>query len=248
MAVKCDKIILNPTNARTVKVTGGTRSIKVHKYKNKIVSLELPDDKVIALEQTISIKNKSYKVNIIKQNFVSDIVLYELLVAERTKSTLFALPMLGGERKLYFYDNLLINCFIGVPDHEGCIALLYRWSGDPLFHKFEAAVKEFSNYIDSYVPDENMEFIMFLFDVPKRHTTNYKKFINGEYSKLTARYKEDILKFHGLDITSQLGQIIFKSEKRKLMLENTLNMKLDDDAELYSIIDSNEIFNPKYYL
>ena len=93
-----------------------------------------------------------------------------------------------------------------------------------------------------------MEFIMFLFDVPKRHTTNYKKFINGEYSKLTARYKEDILKFHGLDITSQLGQIIFKSEKRKLMLENTLNIKLDDDAELYSIIDSNEIFNPKYYL
>ena len=60
--------------------------------------------------------------------------------------------------------------------------------------------------------------------------------------------KEEILKFHGMDITSQLGQIIFKSEKRKLMLENTLNVKLDDDAELYSIIDANEIFNPKYYL
>lgn len=248
MAVKCDKIILNPTNARTVKVTGGTRSIKAHKYNDKIVSLELPGDKIIALEQTISIKEKSYKVNIIQKSFISDIILYELLIAERTKSTLFALPMLGGERKLYFYDNLLINCFIGTPDHEGCIALLYRWSGDPLFHKFELALQEFSNYRDSYFTDKNMEFIMFVFDVPKRHTTNYKKFINGEYSKLTSKYKEDILKFHGVDITSQLGQIIFKSDKRKSMLENTLNVKLDDNAELYSVIDTNEFFNPKYYL
>ena len=32
------------------------------------------------------------------------------------------------------------------------------------------------------------------------------------------------------------------------MLENTLNVKLDDNAELYSVIDTNEFFNPKYYL
>ena len=248
MPVKCDKIILNPTNARTIKITGGTRSIRAHRHDDKIVSLELPEDRIFSLGQTIKVKKKRYKINIIKQIFVGNVILYELIVSERTKSTLFVLPMLGGERKLYFYDNLLINCFIGLPDHEGCIALLYRWSGDPLFDKFEKALKKFSNYITDYVPDKHSELIMFVFDVPKKHIKNYKKFLNGKYSELSAEYKENTLKFHGLDITSQLGQILFQSEKRRIKLENTLNVKLSEDAELYSILDEKEKFNPKYYL
>tara|TARA_R110000822_G_scaffold101204_1_gene227398 strand:+ start:850 stop:1596 length:747 start_codon:yes stop_codon:yes gene_type:complete len=248
MPVKCDKIILNPINARTIKITGGTRSIKAHRHNDKIVSLEMPEDRMFTLGQTISVKKKRYKINIIKQMFIGDVVLYELIVAERTKSTLFVLPMLGGERKLYFYDNLLINCFIGIPDHEGCIALLYRWSGDPLFHKFERVLKEFSNYVTDYVVDKHSQLIMFVFDVPKKHIKNYKKFLTGKYSELTPEYKENMLKFHGLDITSQLGQIIFKSKKRKSKLENTLKVKLDNDAELFSILDDKEIFNSKYYL
>ena len=247
MPVKCEKAILNPTDARTVKITGGTKAIISHKYKGKIVSLEFPDGSVISLEQTINIKKRPYKVNIIKKAFVGNTLVYELSVAEKTKSTLFALPMLGGERRLFFYDNLLINCFIGVPDHEGCIALLYRWSGDPLFLKFENALKQFRNYLDSY--DVSETFIMFVFDVPTKHIKNYKSFITGKYSKFSSDYKTQILKFHGMDINSQLAQIVYKNEKRKKRLEHTLNVKLDDKAELYSILNKNqEIFDPNYYL
>ena len=155
--------------------------------------------------------------------------------------------MLGGERRLFFYDNLLINCFIGLPNHEGCIALLYRWSGDPLFLKFENALKQFRNYLDSYDVSETL--IMFIFDVPIKHIKNYKYFITGKYSKFSSNYKTKILKFHGLDINSQLAQIIHKNEKRKKRLENTLNVTLDSNAELYSILDEKqEIFDPNYYL
>jgi hypothetical protein len=247
MPVKCEKAILNPTDARTIKITGGTKTIVSHKYKDKIVSLEFPDGTVISLEQTITVKKRPYKVNIIKKTFVGNTLVYELSVAEKTKSTLFALPMLGGERRLFFYDNLLINCFIGTPDHEGCIALLYRWSGDPLFLKFENALKQFGNYLDSYDVSETL--IMFVFDIPTKHIENYKSFISGKYSEFNSAYKTKILKFHGMDINSQLAQIMYKSEKRKKRLETTLNVTLDENAELYSILDKKqEIFDPNYYL
>ena len=245
MQVKCKTIILNPADARTIKVTGGTKAIKTHKYENEIVCLEMPKY-TISTGETISVKNRKYKVNIIKELYAGNTLFYELYVAKQTKSSLFVLPMLGGERKLFFYNNLLINAFIGLPNHEGCIALLYRWSSDPLFLKFEKAIEQFRNYIGT--EDISNDFVMFIFDVPIKHIDNYKKFINGEYSKFDETYKSKILKFHGMNIDTQVGQILYKSEKRKKRLEHMLGMDLDESAELFSIIDDSEIFNPKYYL
>jgi hypothetical protein len=247
MSVKCDTVIFHPTNARTVRLTGGTKSIKAHSFNNEIVSLEIPSDLVISIGETISVKGKQYKINTIKKLYIGHTLIYEFYVAKPTKSNIFVIPMLGGERKLFFYDTHLINTFIGLPNHEGCIALLYRWSGDPLFLKFENALKQFRSFIDCEDVSENMT--MYIFDVPKKHIKNYKNFINGNYSRLTPEYKTKILQFHGMNIDSQVGQIIFKSEKRKQRLETTLGCKLDDDAELYSIMDPKfEIFNPKYYI
>lgn len=245
MQVKCKTIILNPIDARTIKVTGGTKAIKTHKYEEEIVCLEMPEY-TISTGEVISIKERKYKVNIIKELYVGNTLFYELCLAKQTKSSLFALPMLGGERKLFFYNNLLVNAFIGLPDHEGCIALLYRWSGDPLFLKFEKAIEQFRNYIGTQ--DISNEFVMFIFDVPTKHIDNYKKFITGKYSEFNETYKAKILQFHGMNVDGQIGQILHKSEKRKKRLEHMLGMSLDESAELYSIIDDSEIFNPKYYL
>ena len=245
MQVRCKTIILNPTDARTIRVTGGTKAIKAHKYENEIVCLELPKYS-ISLGESFSVKDRRYKVNIIKKLYVGNALFYELCMAKQTKSSLFVLPMLGGEKNLFFYNNLLVNCFIGIPDHEGCIALLYRWSGDPLFLKFEKAIKQFRNYVDSC--DISSELVMFIFDVPKKHVKNYKKFIDGKYSKLSDEYKTKILKFHGMNIDSQMAQILYKSKKRKKRIEHNLGIPLDDSAELFSIIDDFEVFNPNYYL
>ena len=51
-----------------------------------------------------------------------------------------------------------------------------------------------------------------------------------------------------MNIDGQIGQILFKSEKRRARLEHMLGVTLDDSAELLSIIDDSEVFNPKYYL
>tara|TARA_R100001594_G_scaffold87078_1_gene121479 strand:+ start:860 stop:1600 length:741 start_codon:yes stop_codon:yes gene_type:complete len=246
MPVKCETVIFNIMNARTLRLTGGTKSIKTHKFNEEIVSLEIAD-KVISLGETISVKNNKFKVNLITKKYIGNVLVYELHVAKQTKSNIFVLPMLSGERKLFFYDTHLVNTFIGVDDYTNCIVLLYKWSTDPLFLKFEEAIKKFRNY-KTYI-DVSETLVSYIFDVPKKHKKNYKNFINGKYSELEPSYKTQLLKFHGMNIDGQIGQILFKSEKRKQRLETKLGCKLDDKAELYSIIDPKfEIFNPNYYI
>ena len=38
------------------------------------------------------------------------------------------MPMLGGGRKLFFWNKLFLNCFIKIEDDKYCIALLYHFS------------------------------------------------------------------------------------------------------------------------
>jgi hypothetical protein len=246
MPVKCKTVLFNILNARTVRLTGGTKAINPHIFNNEIVSLEMPKDKIISLGETVSVKNKKYRINCIDKSYKGNVLVYDLHISKPNKSNIFILPMLSGERNLYFYNTHLVNVFVGTVEHEGCIALLYRWSKDPLFLKFEAAIKQFRSYIDM---EDHDQFVLYLFDVPMGQTKNYKRFLNGKYSELSTKYKTQLLKFHGMDIDSQIGQILFKSEKRKHRLETMLGCMLDDDAELYSIIDpKTELFNPKIYI
>ena len=89
---------------------------------------------------------------------------------------------------------------------------------------------------------------MFIFNVPKKHKINYQKCVEGKYSEFDPEYKEQILNFHSSDISSSLGHILFKSKHRKLKLEQELNIELNTDAELFSVLDLElETFNPNYY-
>ena len=78
---------------------------------------------------------------------------------------------------------------------------------------------------------------MFVFDIPKKHKTNYKKFCSGKYSKLSKTYKIDILDFHDLEVDGEVGQILFQSPKRKQIMEEKLGVILDEDSELLSIME-----------
>tara|TARA_R110000744_G_scaffold321025_1_gene427130 strand:- start:476 stop:766 length:291 start_codon:yes stop_codon:yes gene_type:complete len=89
---------------------------------------------------------------------------------------------------------------------------------------------------------------MFIFSVPKKHEDNYEKCVEGKYSEFNPEYKEQILTFHSSDISSSLGHILFKSKDRRLELEKELNIELNTDAELFSILNIElETFNPNYY-
>jgi hypothetical protein len=246
MAIKCKELVYTPINALSFRITGGTQTLTPHKIDNVIQSLEGSDGLNISLGLTIEVKKIKYNVNIIEETVAGKTIYYTISMSKRTKSSTFVMPMLSGTKDLYFWNRLFVNCFIATEEDKNCIALLYRWSSDPLFIKFEKALSKFSIFKRKYDPSPN--YVMFIFDVPKKHLRNYKKFLKGQYSKFSTSYKGVLLDFHDAEVGEELGQILFKSPKRRKALEYKLDIELPEDSELLSIIDiEKETYNPEIY-
>ena len=142
---------------------------------------------------------------------------------------------------------MFVNAFIGVENQHDCIGLLYRFSGSSVFLKFEQALKKFKSF--KTVLDPSPYYVLFVFNVPVKFQNDYINFIKGKYSKLSPELKENILKFHGEDNNSSIGQILYKSKKRRLRLEEAVGESLPIDAELLDIPDLNiEIYDKDIYL
>lgn len=247
MSIKCAEVIFTPVSPLTVKLSGGTSLIVPHKIDDEIVSLEMPNDYTIPLKQCVKIKGLPYKINIIEKSKINKTLTYNLKIAERNKSSLFILPMLGGNRAVFLYNKQFINAFIGDDENKDKIILLYRYSADPLYYKFEKFLENFRDFLKSYNPDPYHS--VFIFKIPEIHEKNFEKFKNGQYSKMNDLYKLRILDFHGMEIDNILGQILFKSDERKKSLESKLGLKLEKNSELLSIINSEEeILDLDYYL
>jgi|TARA_R110001592_G_scaffold184971_2_gene428890 hypothetical protein len=252
MVTQCDELVYTPVNALTFKITGNTLCLKpVYNDKKHIIALKGPEDILIDLGLTVLVRKLKYKVNIIERIpneilSISNKVEYHISMAKRTKASTFLMPMLPGTKKLYFWNKLFINCFIGTDEDNRCIALLFRWSSDLRFIKFEKLLSTFKMFRRRY--DPNPHLVMFIFDIPKGYAKDYRAFTTGKYSKMSREYKIDILDFHDADIQDEIGQIIFKSSKRKDLLEEKLGAVLPEGSELLSILDiKTETYNPKIY-
>ena len=164
MAVKCKELVYTPLNAITFRITGGTKSLISHELNGAIYALEGPDGILLSVDNTTEIKKIKYKVNFIERIIVGKTIYYDVHMAKRTKSSIFIMPMLGGNKKLFFWDRLFVNAFMETPEEKDCIALLYRSSSDPLFIKFEKALSKFRNFRKKY--DPNPYYVLFVFDIP----------------------------------------------------------------------------------
>ena len=243
MAIKCEELIYTPINAISFMISGGVSVFKEHlNKKNSIVSLESNKENFI-IGECIEVNNIRYKINFIQKIIKNKIKIYEVFSSKRTKSSNFILPMIGGNKKLLFWDRLFINCYI---ENNENILLVYRISLDPMFLKFQEALEKFKGLKEIRFP--HPEYIIFVFDIPSKHMQNFNHFINGKYSKFTNDYKLKILDFHFLDMEGQTAQILFKAPERKKQLEDALGCILEDESELLSIMDpKKETFNIKTY-
>ncbi len=231
-------IFLSPLE---VTVDGHASFTPTNKIGKKSASVDLTDGRVFKIGQTITLNKIPFKINTIDTTTPSKCI---LRVANRTKASMLVMPMLNGDKRLYMYDKLLLNCFIG--ENQDTLVLVYRFSAEAVFLKFESALKSFRNFIKSSDPNEYS--VLFEFSIPEKYSQNFKYFIEGKYSKFDSEYKMKILNFHNLNIDSQIAEILFKSESRKLALEKKLNVTLEEDVELLSIIDiEKETFKLKDY-
>ena len=102
---------LTVTVANTMDVT------IVKDEEEKIVAIDIPGLSQISLGNVISVSNHKFKfkINSIESKDIMGLPVYDLIMAPRTKASLFILPMLPGNRQSYYYDKLFLNCFV----HKG---------------------------------------------------------------------------------------------------------------------------------
>jgi hypothetical protein len=247
MGIKCKEVIFNSISPLYFTISGGTLSITPQYKNNKIVSLAMPNDYFITVGDTIRIKEDLYKVNIIDKIIDKNILTYNIKTAERTKASIFILPILSGHRNLFLYDSQLINAFIGYDTLDDHLVLLYRWSGDPMFAKFDIALRKFPTFVRVF--DADIQHTVYIFSIPKKHMKNFNLFKESKYSELDDEYKLKILEFHDMGVESALAKILFKSDERRQELEDKLNADIPEDSELLSVINlKDEILNLNYYL
>ena len=242
MAVKCEQLVYTPISPLTYRIGGGTKVITPHKGTDGVIqSLEGPKGLNITLGLKTKQKN-NHKANIIEEVWKNNVLCYDMHVARRTKSSLFLLPMFGI--KIFYVESIIYELFPTSRERRTLYSL-YRFSGDPLFLKFEQALSKFKSFEKE---DPNDGFVLFTFRIPDRHSKNFEKFMNGEYSKFSKLYKMTLLEFHNFDVDDLIGQVIFRSDTRRKALEEKLGCVLPEDSELLSIVDlEQEKFNPKIY-
>ena len=144
------------------------------------------------------------------------------------------------------WDSLFVNAFIATEDEEDCIAILYRFSGEPAFTKFESALCSFRNFRKRV--DTDPYHVLFVFDVPDDAKGSYNAYKDGRYSEIDDIWKLRILEFHDFDIDGHTGKILFQAPSLRTQLEEELDVKLPADAELHSKPNPDiEIFDGEYY-
>ena len=124
--------------------------------------------------------------------------------------------------------------------------MLYRFSGDVLFLKFEAALCAFRTF--KYKIDTDSSHVLFVFEVPETSQSAYDCLMRSEYSKIDDFLKLKILDYHGFNMDGQTARVLFKSQILKAELEEKLDCTIPPENELHSAFDmSVERFDPEYY-
>ena len=129
---------LTPVDGRTVRLHKPTEYREEVKGSDIIRLYQDNGPLEIKVGSSITYGKTKHKVNVIKRGMHGDkIACYDLKNSLLTSSSIFALPFLGGNKKYMLWDSLFVNAFISTEEYDECIALLYRFSGETLFTKFE---------------------------------------------------------------------------------------------------------------
>lgn len=158
---------------------------------------------------------------------------------KNTKTTSLMLPMYG--KSIGYYGHQFINCFLGDkdrPEFDEHILFLFKFSGTRDFTAFEAQMKSSPYYVTDY--DPTREHVVFVYKVPEEFLTDYYKFVQGSYSRISPKLKTMII---GSTTWGGTFDILTRSKTYKAKLEEKLAVKIADDAELMDPPNEREIID-----
>ncbi len=183
---------------------------------------------------------------------------YRSTCMERTDTSMFLLPLFGGDQIKMCFPDYFMNAFLYHEQHgkqEGIIWVLIKkpLTSDvryiELLNKFRGSNRCVKEEILSST------FTLFTMKLPDEHIKDYTMFSLSKFSKLSDKAKDAVFRFHGIigQPDHQIRLQLTKSPIYKAYLEKKISdpkkprEKLPDNAELRSVIEENrETFKMSY--
>jgi len=177
----------------------------------------------------------------------------EWKIGSPNKSASYLLPLIGDTIDQFagkiFPQTLYRNTFSGAeekPELNRHVFVLYKYSSNTYFKRFEENLKELETFTECYDPDSY--HVMFVFEVPTQYIEALANFRLGKYSEMSEAAKIKILKFHKIDINSQpLNPIygtLYRKEFQYEYLEAKYAIKIPRNMEASSL----PVFTKEIYL
>lgn len=174
----------------------------------------------------------------------------EFDVNKITKSSFYVRSMLGYSFQFYGVDYH--NTYIGGDNQKDVLYLTFRKPlEDPEgFHKVLHTLSLDEYYIGF---KESKDWFIIKMYVPMQYISDFYKFLDGKYSKLSEDYKENLLALVGeFDRTKILYNktklALYPNKEARKKLEEVLNVTLEKDAEIASIPNLDvERYNDSYF-
>jgi hypothetical protein len=227
-----NKALVEVLNARQVRVTVDATPLEIKRLpKNKIKTVLVSHKPFIDLEEANKVfVNIGDKMQIYVASEIRQIVDNVFLISTepRTKASYFITPMLGSTKEFLRWDQYFINTYL---NRKGYIVLKYRFFNVEDYKEFEYTLTRHELF--NKLIDNEHQYVMVQFKVPDIYINDVHKFIDGKYSRLSDPYKKRILQFHHYNKGGELGQILYKTDRRKKQLELELGVNLSEDLELY---------------
>lgn len=163
-------------------------------------------------------------------------------------TTSIALPLLGWNRGVF--QPYLINAYIR---HEGInffdedhLFVLLEWSDSERYIELDKVLIGHKTHVSTYELDKDEKYVMHVFKISDVMIADYRKFLSGGYSKMSAKAKKLIIKSAKIGGTTE--KIINRALSLKELQEEKLGVELDEEAEVWPCIDDthtyqNEVFH-----
>jgi len=158
----------------------------------------------------------------------------EVMKVVKTKTFTYVLPMMGMK---YAHINLkfnLVNAYLrdeSYPQYNNHLFLLYKFSGNTAFVKFEETLTKIPEFVHKY--DVDKYHFMVVYNIIEERQADFQLFLKSRYSQLSKDTKKDIIKYHSLYIEHPVIDVLMKTERGYQNLESELNRDLPDKNHVF---------------
>ena len=228
-----NKVLIEVLNARTVRVVVDATPITIERLpKGRIKAVYVGAKSYIDLDESNKIfVNVGDKMQVYTINEIMQVVdnVFIVNTEPRTKASYFITPMLGNSKEDFRWDQYFINTRLSKDNQFAVIK--YRFFNSDNYREFEYTLTRHELF--TKMSDENHQHVLFEFRIPEVYLKEVPKFLSGQYSKLSEPYKKKVLQFLHYNRNGELGQILYKTDRRRRQLELKLGVNLSEDLELY---------------